>query len=257
MVSFLYKNLIILVLFFVFSESLFSQSVPYKSGEYTEYKIYFGSVWVGSSTLEVNNAIAFNGKKSYYIKGTGKTAPFFDWFFKVRDLYETYIDQESILPIEFIRNVNEGGYLINQHYLFNHSENKVRTGDSTYYISEFTQDMLSAFFYARTFSKEVLMNRPNNTFEIPIFVDEENYNIKVRYLGNELVETNWGRVDCMVFTPFMQQGRVFESEEEMKIWVTDDENRILVKVETTIWAGIIRAELKSYNNLKRPIEFIN
>ena len=101
------------------------------------------------------------------------------------------------------------------------------------------------------------MNRPNNTFEIPIFVDEENYNIKVRYLGNEFIETNWGRVDCMVFTPFMQKGRVFESEEEMKIWVTDDENRILVKVETTIWAGIIRAELKSYNNLKRPIEFIN
>ena len=257
MISFFYKNLIILFLFLVFSEILFSQNIPFKAGEHTEYKIYFGAVWVGSSTLEVKNGVAFNGKKSYHIIGTGKTAPFCDWFFKVRDLYETHIDQQSVLPIEFIRNVNEGGYLINQHYLFNHLQNKVSSGDSTYYISDFTQDMLSAFFYARTFSKDVLMSSPKNTFEIPIFVDEESYNIKVSYLGNQLIETNWGRVDCMVFKPFMQQGRVFENEEEMKIWVTDDENRILVRVETTIWAGTIRAELNNYNNLKSPIVFIN
>ena len=93
-------------------------------------------------------------------------------------------------------------------------------------------------------------------FEIPIFVDEEIYNIKVRYLGNELVETHWGLVDCMLFQPYMQRGRIFEKEEEMKIWITDDENRILVKAETAIWAGIIRAELNNYNNLKRPLVFI-
>ncbi len=256
MISFFYKNLIILFVLFVFSEDLFSKGIPFKSGEYTEYKIYFSSICVGNTTLEVNDVIAINGRKSYYIKGTGKTTPFFDWFFKVRDVYETYIDQQNILPIEFIRNVNEGGYLINQHYLFSHLENIVTTRDSTYYISDNIQDMLSAFFYARTLSQEVLKNSPDNIFEIPVFVDEEIYNIKVKYLGNELIETYWGLVDCMVFQPHMQQGRVFESEEEMKIWVTDDENRILVKAETVIWAGIIRAELNNYNNLRRPLEFL-
>ena len=256
MISFFYKNAIILFLFFVFLEDLFAKETPFISGEKTEYKIYFSSIWVGNSTLEVNDEIAVNGRKSYYIKGTGKTTPFFDWFFKVRDVYETYIDQQSILPIEFIRNVSEGGYLINQHYLFSHLENIVTTRDSTYYIFDNTQDMLSAFFYSRTLNKEVLKNSPDNIFEIPIFVDEEIYNIKVRYLGNELVETHWGLVDCMLFQPYMQRGRIFENEEEMKIWITDDENRILVKVETAIWAGIIRAELNNYNNLKRPLVFI-
>ena len=96
----------------------------------------------------------------------------------------------------------------------------------------------------------------DNIFEIPIFVDEEIYNIKIRYLGNELIETHWGFVDCMVFQPHMQEGRVFENEEEMKIWITDDKNRILVKAETVIWAGIIRAELNNYNNLKTPLKFL-
>ena len=159
------------------------------------------------------------------------------------------------MPIEFIRNVNEGGYLINQHYLFSHLENIVTTRDSTYYIFDNTQDMLSAFF-SRTLNKEVLKNSPDNIFEIPIFIDEEIYNIKVRYLGNELVETHWGLVDCMLSAAYMQRGRIFEKEEEMKIWITDDENRILVKAETAIWAGIIRAELNNYNNLKRPLVFL-
>ena len=256
MISFFYKNLIILFIFFVFSEDLFSKGTPFEPGEYTEYKIYFSAIWVGNSTLEVNNEIAINGRKSYYVKGTGKTTPFFDWFFKVRDVYETYIDRQSILPIEFTRNVNEGGYLINQHYLFNHMQNIVTTPDSTYYIPENTQDMLSAFFYARTLNKEVLKNSTDNIFEIPIFVDEEIYNIKIRYLGNELIKTHWGFVDCMVFQPHMQEGRIFENEEEMKIWITDDKNRILVKAETVIWAGIIRAELNNYNNLKTPLKFL-
>ena len=123
--------------------------------------------------------------------------------------------------------------------MFSHLENIVTTRDSTYYIFDNTQDMLSAFFYSRTLNKEVLKNSPDNIFEIPIFIDEEIYNIKVRYLGNELVETHWGLVDCMLFQPYMQRGRIFEKEEEMKIWITDDENRILVKAETAIWAGII------------------
>jgi len=246
------KRIFYIVGLFIFSAESFSQNIPFQSGEYTSYKIYFSSIWVGNADMEVSKR-EINNKESLYIKGTGRTAPFFDFFFKVRDTYETFLDVNTILPIEFIRDVNEGGYLINQHYIFNHSENKVITKDSSYFIPNFTQDMLSAFFYARTLNKEVLKMRADSTFNIPIFIDNENYNIAIKYLGNELVNTKWRQIECMVFQPKMQEGRIFENGEKMKIWVTDDVNRILIKAETIIWAGKIRATLNNYRGLKRGL----
>ena len=55
-------------------------------------------------------------------------------------------------------------------------------------------------------------------------------------------ETKIGKINCMVFKPIMQEGRVFEDGEQMKVWISDDDNRLLIKVETEIWAGTIKAE---------------
>ena len=57
-------------------------------------------------------------------------------------------------------------------------------------------------------------------------------------------------IDCMVFKPIMQEGRVFEDGEKMKVWISNDENRLLIKVETEIWAGTIKAELINAKNIQ-------
>ena len=111
--------------------------------------------------------------------------------------------------------------------------------------------MLSAFFYARTFNKENVLS--DSIFTIPIFMDDENYFLEVKYLYDEVLETNLGNIKCMVFQPKMQEGRVFEDGEDMKIWISDDENKMLYKVETKIWAGKIKAELTEYKNNLYPI----
>jgi len=87
-------------------------------------------------------------------------------------------------------------------------------------------------------------------------MDEENYFLEVSYLNNEVIETEFGKVDCMVFKPKMQEGRVFEDGEEMKIWISDDKNHLLLKVETKIWAGTIKAVLVDYKELKFPLSII-
>ena len=102
--------------------------------------------------------------------------------------------------------------------------------------------------------KSVLENlKQTNSFFVPIFMDEENYLLEIIYLENELLQTKWGAIDCMVFKPKMQEGRVFEDGEEMKIWITDDGNHLLMKVETKIWAGTIKAVLVEYKELKFPL----
>ena len=72
-------------------------------------------------------------------------------------------------------------------------------------------------------------------------------------VSNENIETKWGKINCMVFMPKMQKGRIFQHEEKMKLWITDDKNHLLFKVEAEIWAGTIKAELNNFRGLKYPI----
>jgi hypothetical protein len=249
------KRLLVIVLFGI-SNLVFSQTdLPYKVGEYAAYKVYFGSISVGFADLEITESVQLNNRPALHIVGKGRTASFFDWFFKVRDVYETFIDTNSLLPLVFKRAVNEGGHLINQRYQFNHNDNRVITQDSSFFIPINTQDMLSAFFLARTLKKESVIN--GQPFYIPLFMDDENYNLEIKYLTNEIMDTKWGKIDCMVFQPKMQEGRVFEDDEQMKIWISDDANHLLLKVETEIWAGTIKAVLDDYKELKYPLSMID
>lgn len=230
------------------------ESLPYVIGEYSKFTISFGPVNVGHAEMKILNKSSLDKKNTLHIIGEGRTSPFFDWFFKVRDFYETIIDTSSLLPLRFNRDVNEGGHIIKQEYNFFHKENIVKTqDDSIFNIPNNTQDMFSALFYARTFKKTELKKTKN--FFIPIFMDNENYFLNIEYLNNEILTTKWGNIDCMVFKPKMQEGRVFEDGEKMKIWISDDDNHLLMKVETEIWAGTIKAILSDCSGLKHP--FLN
>jgi len=248
-------RLFLIIAFISVSFLGFSQTnLPYNVDEYAAYKISFGAINVGYAELKVKEIISVNNKPSFHIIGKGRTAPFFDLIFRVRDLYETFIDTSTLLPLVFNREVREGGYVISQHYNFNHNDQNVVTQDSTFNIPIQAQDMLSAYFYARTFKKDSVLSL--GSFYVPIFMDDENYFLEIKYLKNEIIKTKWGKVDCMVFKPKMQEGRIFEDEEEMKIWITDDKNHLLLRVETKIWKGLIKAVLQEFKNLKYPLSII-
>ena len=237
---------------FLFPLTTYSQSdLPYKVGEYSAFDISFKGIKVGSAEMKIEKQIKINGVSTFHIIGKGRTASFFDWFFKVRDVYETYLDTSKIRPVKFVRDIHEGGYEKKQQYIFKHSSGKVFWKDTSHVIFPTTQDMLSALFYARTFNKNDLLQK--KSFFVPIFMDEENYSLEILYLKDEKVKTNFGEVNCMVFKPKMQEGRVFEDGEEMKIWISDDRNHLLVKVETQIWAGSIKAILVKHQGVKYPL----
>ena len=240
------------LIFFIFPLVIFCQNeLPYKVGEYSEYNISFNSLKVGSAQLEILEDTQIKNKGVFHIIGKGKTTFFFDLFFKVRDVYETYLDTSRVLPIKFSRDIYEGGYTKKQQYRFKHSEEKVFYEKTQQDIYKNTQDMLSALYFARTFNKDTL--NQTTSFFIPIFMDEENYFLEIKYLYNENVSTKFGKINCMVFKPKMQEGRVFEDGEKMKIWISNDKNHLLIKVETKIWTGLIKAILVKHKNLKYPL----
>ncbi len=247
---------IFLILLIIFSnKSLSQQTLPYKLGENFSYNISFAGIKVGDASLRIDSIKNINDKNCYHIIGAGKTTPFFDFFFKVRDTYETFLDTSSILPIKFKRDISEGGFKKKQLYHFNHTDSIVYSEDTLYKIYNSSQDMLSALFFARTFNGNNL--KIDDKFIIPIFMDEENYFLEIKYLQKDTLKTDFGDIECLVFKPLMQEGRVFENGERMKVWITNDQNHILLKVETQIWAGKIEAELVDYFNIKYPLNIIN
>ncbi len=217
------------------------------------FRLSYGLIDAGEAEITVKNGSKrFQGREAYHIVGTGKTLGAFSWFFKVRDRYETYFDKKGAFPWEFVRDIEEGSYKKTQVYYFHQDKAAVTTNKGeTFAIPKYSQDMLSAFFYARTldFSKAKM----DQVYTIPTFVDGEHFPLQVKYKGKEEIDSRAGKFRCLKFVPVVQKGRIFKEEEDMMVWITDDENKIPVLCKAKVLVGSIKMELVEYSNLLNPI----
>jgi hypothetical protein len=222
-------------------------------GEKLTYRVHYGFVDAGEAVLEVKSTKAkFGGRDAYHIVGTGRSLGAFDWVFKVRDRYETYIDKQGIFPYRFIRDVNEGGYEIFQDYQFYPSKRALRTHEKEEFITpSFVQDLLSGFYFARTLDMSKV--KVGDQFEITTFIDGEIYPLRIKYTGKETIKLRNGKYRCMKFVPVIQKGRIWKSEEDLTVWITDDANKIPILVKSEILVGSIKMQMVEYSGLRNPI----
>lgn len=229
------------------------QNTAFKSGEKLTFRIHYGFVDAGEAIIEVKDSpYTFNGRDAYHIIGTGRSLGAFNWVFKVRDRYETYMDKDGLFPHRFVRDINEGGYHKHQDYKFNPSKRAVRTHrEREYATPAFVQDMVSSFYFARCL--DYSNAKPGDVFTIETFVDNEIYPLKIKFKGIEEVKMRKGTFRCMKFAPVVQEGRIFKSEEDMSVWITDDKNHIPILVQSKILVGSIKMEMVEYEGLKNPV----
>ncbi len=225
----------------------------FEVGEYLRFRLHYGMVDAGEAELTIHpSPKKFKGRDAYHIVGKGRTLGAFNWFYKVNDTYETYLDQHGAFPWEFVRDIREGGYTKYQNYQFHQDRAAVIThkGD-TFGSLDFAQDMLSAFYYARTFDFSNV--KEGDIFTIPTFVDEENYPLQIKFIGREVLKSRTGKYECLKFVPVLQKGRVFKDENDMIVWVTDDENKIPILAKAKVLVGSIKMELVEYKNIRNPL----
>lgn len=225
----------------------------YSAGEKLEYVLHYGIVNAGIATLEVKstNKKLLN-RELLQVVGTGKSVGAFNWFFKVRDRYESYIDKQGAFPWIFVRRVDEGGYKINQDYSFYQHQGKVDNGKNKQFdVPVYTQDMLSAFYYARTINFDTA--KVGDIFTIQAFVDDELWPLKIKYMGKDEVDIRNGKFRCLRFVPVVQKGRIFKNDEDLSVWISDDKNKIPVLVQAKVLVGSIKMELTDYSGLANPI----
>jgi hypothetical protein len=222
------------------------------AGEILKYRIHYGIIDAGVAQIEVKKDLhTLSNRKTFHVVGTGRTKGAFDWFFKVRDRYESYIDTASLVPWAFVRRVNEGGYIINQNVTFNHYENTATSEKGTIHVPEGVQDLVSAYYYARNVDMENA--KVGDLFPINAYLDDEVFPMNLKFIGIEKIKIKLGTFECLKFRPMLQEGRVFKEEEDMTIWVSNDSNRLVVRAEANILVGSIKMDLKDYSGLAHPL----
>jgi hypothetical protein len=228
-------------------------NTAFREGEVLTYRLHYGILNAGAVVLEVKpDLIEVSGRKVYHIVGTGYTTGSADWFFKVRDRYETYMDKDALLPWLFVRRVDEGGYKFSQDYYFNHYTKKVDIGNNQKFdIPAGVQDMVSAFYAARSLD---LSNAKNgDIYTVTCFVDKEIWPLKIKFVARETIDTDIGKVRCLRFQPVVQKGRVFKDEEDLNVWISDDKNHLPMRVKAEILIGSVKMDITGVKNLVNPM----
>ncbi|MBF4486140.1 MULTISPECIES: DUF3108 domain-containing protein [unclassified Flavobacterium] len=252
------KKIILLILILTTLSFDSAREDAFDTGEYFKFRIHYGIVNAGYATLEVKDA-TINNKKVFHAVGKGFTTGMSKFFFKVEDLYESYFDKQTGSPYRYVRKINEGGYTKDQEGFFNQNENRIlvkdykRKTEKTIVITDNVQDIISSFYYLR--------NHPNidklksgESITIDMFFDDEITKFKLKYVGRQDITTKFGTVSTMMFKPLVQTGRVFKEKESVTLWITDDDNKVPIRIKAELAVGSLKADLDEYKGLKNPFK---
>lgn len=223
-------------------------------GERLTFKVFYSviGIYVDAGTGHVRvEKERYNNKGVYHIVAEGFSNPTYDWIFKVRDKYESYIDTASLRPYKFVRNVEEGNYRKFENLSFNHEVRTATSDKGVIPVPPCIHDVISAVYNARNINFDKY--RPEERIPFSMIIDDEVYNLSIRYMGREVIRTRYGKFRAIRLKLMLIKGNIFEGGEKMDVWVSDDPNHIPLRVESPISVGSVKADMMGYHNLKYPL----
>jgi len=227
----------------------------FRDGENLLYVVKFGPIVGGNASLVLKQAY-FNNRVVFHARGEAKTVGLAEKLYSVKDVFESFFDTHTILPYRAIRDVKEGNYRKHEEAIFNHSGNTVYCSrkDTLVTIPHNTLDMMSLLYYIR--SIDIFNMKNGDVLRTVTFFDEELFPFDIRFKGTEVIKTKYGKIRCYRFDPVVEPGRMFESEDDMTVWISADRNLIPIKVKFNLVVGSLHMELNEYSNLKYPLGII-
>ena len=240
------KNILLLASFLVFSPCFSQNDSAFQEGEYLKFRVRYGIFNASYASLLLKNKV-YEGKTVYHALGKGETTGLAKLFFKVDDTYESYFDKNTGKPYFFNRDIYEGGYTKKLNFFFNFNNNSLRiknlenNEEKNMPIQPDIKDVISTLYYLRNNPK---MNSLNKNDEV--------YRFRLKFLGREKVDTPLGEINTLIFRPLVQDGRVFKEQESLTLWISDDLNKIPVKIKASLRVGSLVGEIVSFNGLKHP-----
>jgi hypothetical protein len=235
-------------------------SIPNKAfrrGEKLEYRLYFrsfitGRVYAGEITLQIKGTNRkFNGRDTYDVELTGKSRKSFHWFIKVEDKFESFVDEKSLFPWLFIRQTREGHFTKDDEVIFRPDSNLAISRYAVKKIPPRVQDIISAYYFARTVN--FIKLPPGEAFSVPIFYEDSVFTSNVMLTDKETIRTRMGSFNCVKIRPGVRVGKVFSDRFPMTVWISDDENQIPIFVKAALSIGSVEIELIESSGLANPL----
>jgi len=217
---------------------------------------------VGNARMVLSEAEPVDGRGVFHAVASGETVKFFDAFFKVRDTYQAKFFADNGRSIWFHRDIYEGGYMVINDCTWNTVTDEisakaeyVRSGNRTDTLlagRPCTYDLISMYYAARNMDYSSVEKGRN--YPLSFVIDEEMYDIYFRFEGRENKRVpRMGTFRTMKFALKVIAGEVFNGDNELYLWISDDENKIPVWIESPVKVGSVIGRLTGYENLKHPL----
>lgn len=217
---------------------------------YMRYSFFRG----GEATLSVEDT-TYNNKPAIHLHLDGNTVGVANMLFEVHDVYESIVNPETFLPYKAIRNIKEGNYRWYNEALFYHDKDSLYSKKSgPKKVAPNTIDFVTAFFFMRN-TEYLDQFDGGEEFTIPVYHADEFFMMHVKYLGKTRVKSRLGKKECHIIQPRIDKGKVLNSNEGLKFYITNDEARIPLLLEFDLKVGALKCELYSYKkNGKEQID---
>lgn len=236
----------------------------FSTGERLNYKVHVGFISAGEATMSITDEIyEINNRPCFKINVFGQTSGLFDFFYTVRNNWGTYLDTASLVPHKFYEDKRENKYRKHEVVEFDHCKDSaiVSRIDKERPIEYFKtprqpQDLISGYYYIRTLDYTKIPE--GQIITLDAFYDKKIYDFRVKFLGRETIKTKLGRIDALAFAPIMPKNDLFEEgNETIKIWLSDDSNKIPIKIWAKMFVGAVEIDLTDAQNLKTPLTFVD
>ena len=223
--------------------------VPW-NGEELKYGVYYAFVKAGTAYIKNRGLTTVNGRPAYLLQTTAFSASVIDAFFKVRDVNYSWIDAETFYSLGYTQSVREGSYKRDEWLTFDYPRGlfygEIQKKEAPRVISGPLSiqvlDMLSSLYFVRAQKLQI-----GQDIVFDIINRERQYPLVVKVLGKETVKTKAGKFDCIVVEPQFRGEGIFVSKgKSLKVWLTDDEYKMPVKMKAEVFIGSVSAELLEY-----------
>lgn len=222
-------------------DSLLPVMVPFGTGEKLVYSVQYGIITAGEASLEIRNISVVDSIPCYNIVSNARTNDVFSVVFKVRDRFVSLMDTTNLVSVRYEKHLREGGFKRDESVSFDQKNHRARYADREVPIAPRTQDVLSSMYYVRTLPLKVGQN-----IALANHTDGKNYPLVVKVLRKERVTVEAGSFDCIVIEPFLRGPGIFQQKGRLTVWVTDDQYRLPVLMQSRVMIGAVSAVLKDY-----------
>lgn len=229
----------------------------FSGGEFMKFYVHYGIIPAGYVTVEVKPTLSkIKGRECYHIVGKGYTSSSYDWVYKIRDRYETFLDKEAMVSWRFLRSIEEGDFKSYTETHFDHNTGKAFYVDeqkkvSTYTVPSNIQDVISAFYFARTYDRTKL--KVGDKIPMTNFLDRKVFNLQAQLLKREKISVGGKTYNSLKFKLLVDDAGMITDGSKIEFWISDDENKIPLRLETQLAIGSIKADLMETQNLKNPM----